>query len=249
MYKVQQNPRTQVPHSQQQYYPPRPAQNNYFSGMQPQADAYLQNLVYPPMNFSQQKQSVQQSIQNSNGLVMQADPELKQELENEQKIWTFSTQPYREQDEPDTLISFYITLTDQPIRLKVRQGENPEELANKFVSYCYNNSASQPPHTNDPHRLKLLALSLAYMIRMHVGAFFMNSAQIQPVESFSANKQQTQLPENLIQQKTPQIPDLPLNMHFSQQEMKDKAEGANSTQRTSPEFSQQDFQNASGSQG
>ena len=240
MYKVPQNPRPYAPYSQQQYYPPRPAQNNYFPGM-PQADTYLQNLVYPPMNFTQQKQSVQQSIQNSNGLVMQPDAELKQELENEQKIWTFATHPIRDQEEPDTLISFYITLTDQPIRLKVRQGENPEEIASKFVGYCYNNSPSQPPHTNDPHRLKLLAQSLAYMIRMHVSAFFMNSAQLQSADGFSANKQTTQLPENLIQQKTPQIPDLPLNMHYLQQEKKDKAEGANSTQRTSPEFSQPDF--------
>jgi hypothetical protein len=179
MYKMQQNPRPQNFSQQaQSYYQPRPVQaNNFFGGMPQPHENYLQSLVFPPtMHFSQLKpQSVQHSIQNTNGLVMQVDAELKQELESEQKIWTFPTASFREHDEADTLISFYITLTDQPIRLKVRAGESPEELAAKFISYCYNNAAS--PHANDPHRLKQLTSSLAYMIRMHLGAFFLNSQQ------------------------------------------------------------------------
>lgn len=53
--------------------------------------------------------------------------------------------------------------------------------------------------------------------------------------------------ESHIKANPPLIPDL--NMHFQQPEQKDKVEGSKSTARTSPEFSQQDFQNVSGSQG
>lgn len=72
---------------------------------------------------------------------MQVDAELKQELESEQKIWTFPTASFREHDEADTLISFYITLTDQPIRLKVRAGK---ALKNWLLNSSVTATTTQP---------------------------------------------------------------------------------------------------------